>query len=122
MWAKVPSVGKPPSINLAGADACSTPPSQRRQAYRGRIVTMTGLGLAGVEREEVSERVGGRVPGKRVDFVETPGGHFLLPGAAYRNITCKSCVEFRKPQPRRANANRRKIASLRLPEIAKLNS
>lgn len=55
--------------------------------HPARSQNSTVLGLAGVEREEVSERVGGRVPGKGVDFVETLGGHFLLPGAAYRNIT-----------------------------------
>src|ERR1039458_5769284 len=37
----VASVGMPPSISRAGARACTTPSSQRRQAYFGRRVTST---------------------------------------------------------------------------------
>ena len=37
----VASVGMPPSISRAGAGACTTPSSQRRQAYFGRRVTST---------------------------------------------------------------------------------
>src|ERR1700733_14719188 len=35
----VASVGSPPSISRAGAEACTTPSSHVRQAYFGRIVT-----------------------------------------------------------------------------------
>jgi len=37
----VASVGMPPSISRAGARACTTPSSQRRQEYFGRRVTST---------------------------------------------------------------------------------
>src|SRR5271155_1463809 len=41
------SVGMPPSTRCSGAGACATSPSQSRQAYMGRRVTMT-LKLAGI--------------------------------------------------------------------------
>src|SRR5437763_14189325 len=40
-WATSRSVGRPPSISRAGAGACTTVPSQVRQAYFGRRVTIT---------------------------------------------------------------------------------
>src|SRR5208337_284135 len=46
-WATSVSVGMPASISRAGAGACTTAPSQARQAYFGRRVTIT-LNWAGV--------------------------------------------------------------------------
>ena len=53
-WATRVSVGMPASISRAGAGACTTAPSQARQAYFGLRVTMT-LNWAGVT-SSLSER------------------------------------------------------------------
>jgi hypothetical protein len=49
------SVGSPPSIRCADAGACVTPSAHRRQAYFGRMVTMT-RNCAGIDEDQQTLR------------------------------------------------------------------